>query len=187
MVVIQEYIHRDEVHAYISESGEKVMSRPHLHLFVMPVVEGKLNGKKFFPNRKSYYEFNRNLNELTVSIYGRPYGDGSKKKSLSTVEQLKIESEKAELEARRKAAQEAEKDLLNREAALRQQEQIIEEREQDVNRREVKMISFLNSDIGKKAMREYDESLRRKTLTPTRGKKQAGKIKQNIETENEFK
>lgn len=196
MVVIQEYIHRDEIHEYInsnectnsnSEKCEKVMSRPHLHLFVMPVVEGKLNGKKFFPNRKAYFEFNRKLDELTVSIYGRPYGDGSKKKSLSTVEQLKIESEKAELEARRKAAQEAEKDLLNREAALRQQEQIIEEREQDVNRREAKMISFLNSDIGKKAMREYDESLWRKTLTPTRGKKQAGKIKHSFETENEYK
>lgn len=184
--MIQEYIHRDEVHEYTNpETGEKVMSRPHLHLFVMPVVGGKLNGKQFFRNRKSYFDFNKKLDELTLSIYGRPYGDGTKKKSLSSVEQLKIESEKAELEARRKATQEAEKDIINREVALRQQEQIIEEREQDVNRKEAKMMAFMNSEIGKRAMREYDDMIRKK-LIPTRGKKQTGKIKLTTEKDAEI-
>ena len=127
------------------------------------------------------------MDNLTISLYGHPFGDGTKKKSFSTVEQLKIASEKAELEARRKAAQEAEKDLLNREAALRQQEQIIEEREQDVNSREAKMMAFINSDIGRKAMQEYNASVRRNTTTPIRGKKQAGKIKPITDTEIEIK
>lgn len=188
IVVLQWYIHRDEQHEYLNpETGKYVMSSPHVHIFVMPIVEGKLNSKKFFPNKKAFYDFNKKMDNLTISLYGHPFGDGTKKKSFSTVEQLKIASEKAELEARRKAAQEAEKDLLNREAALRQQEQIIEEREQDVNSREAKMMAFINSDIGKKAMREYDASIRRNTAIPVSGKKQAGKIKQNIETENEFK
>lgn len=187
MLLLQYYVHVDEKHPYISETGETVVSRSHVHFFVMPIIDGKLNGKKFFQNRKSYFEFNRKLDELTVSIYGRPYGDGTKKKSLSTVEQLKIESEKAELEARRKAAQDAEKDLINREVALRQQEQIIEEREQEANRREAKMMAFLNSGIGKKAMQEYNASVQRSTATPARGKKQGGKIKPITEVEIEIK
>ena len=188
MLLLQYYVHVDEQHPYMNpETGETVMSRPHVHLFVMPIIEGKLNGKKFFQNRKSYFEFNRKLDELTVSIYGRPYGDGTKKKSLSTVEQLKIESEKAELEARRKAAQDAEKDLINREVALRQQEKIIEEREQETNRREAKMMAFINSEIGKKAMQEYDAVVRRNSVTQLRGKKQGGKIKVTMEKEAEIK
>ena len=187
IVVLQWYIHRDEVHEYISESGEKVLSRPHVHIFVMPIVEGKLNSKKFFPNKKAFYDFNKKMDNLTISLYGHPFGDGTKKKSFSTVEQLKIASEKAELEARRKAAQEAEKDLLNREAALRQQEQIIEEREQAVNSREAKMMAFINSDIGKKAMQEYDASVIRNAVETVRGKKQAGKIKPITDTEIEIK
>lgn len=184
MVVLQEYIHYDEIHEYLNpETGEYVMSRPHVHIFVMPIVDGKLNSKKFFQCKKSFFEFNKNLNDLTVSIFGkgRSYFDGSKKKSLSSVEQLKIASEKAELEERRKAAQEAEKNLKKCEEALRQQEQIIEEREQDVNRREAKMMAFMKSEIGKKAMEEYEAKILM-GLAPVRGKKRTGKIKP-IETE----
>ena len=188
IVFLQEYIHFDEIHEYLNpETGKMQMSKPHIHLFVMPIVGGKLNSKKFFPNKKSFYDFNSKVDELTISIYGVPYSDGSKKKSFSTVEELKIASEKAELEDRRKAAQEAEKELLNHEAALRQQEKIIEEREQDVNRKEAKMMAFMNSEIGKKAMREYDESLRSNTVTRARGKKQSGKIKMVTENEIEIK
>lgn len=112
---------------------------------------------------------------------GRPYFDGSKKKSRSSVEQLKIASEKAELEVRRKAAQEAEKNLKEREVALRQQKQIIEEREQDVNRREAKMMAFMKSEIGKRAMEEYEAKILMRSA-PVWGKKRTGKIKP-IETE----
>lgn len=184
MVVLQEYIHYDEIHEYLNpETGEYVMSRPHVHIFVMPIVDGKLNSKKFFECKKSFFEFNNNLNELTVSIFGkgRPYFDGSKKKSLSSVEQLKIASEKAELEVRRKVAQEAEKNLKEREVALRQQKQIIEEREQDVNRREAKMMAFMKSEIGKRAMEEYEAKILMRSA-PVWGKKRTGKIKP-IETE----
>ena len=188
VVVLQWYMHRDEQHEYLNpDTGEYVMSRQHVHIFVMPIVDEKLNSKKFFPNKKAFYDFNARVDELTISIFGVPYSDGSKKKGFSTTEELKIASEKAEYEARRKAAQEAEKDLINREVALKQLEDIIEEREQDVNRREVKMMAFLNSEIGKKAMQEYNASVQRNTATPARGKKQGGKISFVREQEMEVK
>lgn len=188
VVILQANIHRDEIHEYMDpETKELVMSRPHVHLFLMPIVDGKLNSKKFFPGKKSFFDFNQKLDELTISLYGHPYGDGTKKKSRSTVERLKIASENAELEERRKAAAEQEKDLINREVALRQQEQIIEEREQEINRREAKMMAFINSEIGKKAMQEYDVVVQRNSATQLRGKKQGGKIKVTMENEAEIK
>lgn len=187
-VFLAKYIHYDEVHDYINpETGEHVTSRPHMHMYVMPVIEGKLNGKKFFPGRASLRQFHRKVDELTKEIYGFTYGNGSKKKSFDTVEHLKFESEKAELEERKIALEEKEKELINRQVAIRQQEQIVEDREQQVNRREAKMLAFLESNIGKKAMQEYNAVLRNNTVTPTRGRKQGGKIGHAIEREMEVK
>ena len=187
-VILASYIHYDEVHDYINaETGEHVMSRPHMHMFVIPIVNGRLCGKRFFPNPSSLREFHRKVDILTKEIYGFSYGNGSKKKSFDTVEHLKMESEKAEMEERRATLAEMEKELLNRQSALQQQEQIIEEREQNINRREAKMMAFINSSIGKRAMQEYDASIRRNTITPNRGKKQSGKIKPNTEVEIEIK
>lgn len=188
VVVLAKYIHYDEVHDYINpETGEHVMSRPHMHMYVMPVIDGKLNGKKFFPGRASLREFHRQVDELTREIYGFSYGNGSKKKSYDTVEHLKMESEKAEMEERKIVLEEKEKELINRQVAIRQQEQILEDREQQVNRREAKMLAFLESNIGKKAMQEYNAVLRNNTVTPTRGRKQGGKIGHAIEREMEVK
>jgi len=187
-VFIAEYIHYDEVHDYINpETGEHVMSRPHMHMYVMPIIDGKLNGKKFFPGRSSLRQFHRKVDELTKEIYGFTYGNGSKKKSFDTVEHLKMESEKAEMEERRTVLVEMEKDLMNRQVALQQQEQIIEEREQNINRREAKMMAFINSSIGKRAMQEYEATISRNTIPHARGKKQTGKIKPTTETEIEIK
>ncbi len=187
-VVLATYIHYDEVHEYINaETGEHVMSRPHMHMYVMPIINGRLCGKKFFPNPSSLRRFHRKVDELTQSIYGFSYGNGSKKKSYDTVEHLKIESEKAEIEERRSAVEEKEKELINRQVAISQQEQIVKDREQQVNRREAKMLAFLESNIGKKAMQEYNAVLRNNTVTPTRGRKQGGKIGHAIEREMEVK
>ena len=187
-VFLAKYIHYDEVHDYINpETGEHVMSRPHMHMYVMPVINGKLNGKKFFPGRSSLRQFHRKVDELTKEIYGFTYGNGTKKKSYDTVEHLKIESEKAEIEERRVALEEKEKELINRQVAIRQQEQIVEDREQQINRREAKMLAFLNSNIGRKAMQEYNAVLRNNTVTPARGRKQGGKIGHVIEREMEVK
>lgn len=159
MVVLAKYIHYDEVHEYINpENGERVFSRPHVHMYVMPVIEGRLNGKKFFQHKTSLIQLHRQIDDLTRSIYGFSYGNGTKKKSFDSVEHLKYESKKAELEKRRAALVEMEKDLINRQVALHQQELIVFEREQQVNRREAKLMSIMNSDHVKKMMQELDAS-----------------------------
>lgn len=187
MVVLAKYIHYDEVHEYINpENGERVFSRPHVHMYVMPVIEGRLNGKKFFQYKTSLIQLHRQIDDLTRSIYGFSYGNGTKKKSFDTVEHLKYESKKAELETRRAALVEMEKDLINRQVALHQQELIVFEREQQVNRREAKLMSIMNSDHVKKMMQELDVSTSENVANPVRGKKRIGKIKPTIENEIEI-
>ena len=187
MVVLAKYIHYDEVHEYINpENGERVFSRPHVHMYVMPVIEGRLNGKKFFQHKTSLIQLHRQIDDLTRSIYGFSYGNGTKKKSFNSVEHLKYESKKAELEKRRAALVEMEKDLINRQVALHQQELIIFEREQQVNRREAKLMSIMNSDHVKKMMQELDVSTSENVANPVRGKKRIGKIKPTIENEIEI-
>lgn len=187
MVVLAKYIHYDEVHEYINtENGERVFSRPHVHMYVMPVVEGRLNGKKFFQHKTSLIQLHRQIDDLTRSIYGFSYGNGTKKKSFNSVEHLKYESKKAELETRRAALVEMEKDLINRQVALHQQELIVFEREQQVNRREAKLMSIMNSDHVKKMMQELDVSTSENVANPVRGKKRIGKIKPTIENEIEI-
>lgn len=187
MVVLAKYIHYDEVHEYINpENGERVFSRPHVHMYVMPVIEGRLNGKKFFQHKTSLIQLHRQIDDLTRSIYGISYGNGTKKKSFDSVENLKYESKKAELEKRRAALVEMEKDLINRQVALHQQELIVFEREQRVNRREAKLMSIMNSDHVKKMMQELDVSTSENVANPVRGKKRIGKIKPTIENEIEI-
>lgn len=187
MVVLAKYIHYDEVHEYINpENGERVFSRPHVHMYVMPVIEGRLNGKKFFQHKTSLIQLHRQIDDLTRSIYGFSYGNGTKKKSFNSVEHLKYESKKAELEKRRAALVEMEKDLINRQVALHQQELIVFEREQQVNRREAKLMSIMNSDHVKKMMQELDVSTSENVANPVRGKKRIGKIKPTIENEIEI-
>ena len=68
MVVLAKYIHYDEVHEYINpENGERVFSRPHVHMYVMPVIEGRLNGKKFFQHKTSLIQLHRQIDDLTKS------------------------------------------------------------------------------------------------------------------------
>lgn len=81
--------HFDEVHEYTDvRSGEKVESRPHMHAFVIPEVDGKLNGKKFV-TRKDMTSINNTLQKMTQENYGCDFMDGTKKKSLGDVETVK--------------------------------------------------------------------------------------------------
>lgn len=84
--------HFDEVHEYTDvRSGEKVESRPHMHAFVVPEVDGKLNGKAFV-TRKAMTSINNTLQKMTQENYGCDFMDGTKKKSLGSVEEMKSKS-----------------------------------------------------------------------------------------------
>lgn len=81
--------HFDEVHEYQDvRSGKTVESRPHMHAFVIPEVDGKLNGKKFV-TRKAMTSINNTLQKMTQENYSCDFMDGTKKKSLGDVETVK--------------------------------------------------------------------------------------------------
>ena len=90
--IIQYYMHQDEKHAYIhAGTGERCMSRSHLQCYVVPVHNGKLNGK-WFSSRANMIKLNNSIHRMAPEQFGVTFMDGSKRKSRKTVEQLKNES-----------------------------------------------------------------------------------------------
>lgn len=96
------FIHRDEQHEYIDTDGSKCTSRPHMHMAVVPFVEGKgINGKAF-ETRSRMRALNESIDqrcreELHISFMTRRRGRTGR-----TVEELQAMSEgKAIAEARK--------------------------------------------------------------------------------------
>lgn len=99
-VVLDIKIHRDEIHEYVDPSTKKtVMSRTHGHCFMIPDVDGRLNGKKF-SSRSNMVSLNREIDELTREKYQCQFLTGEKTvdRGFQTVEQLKRSSDVAEAE-----------------------------------------------------------------------------------------
>lgn len=159
--IVQYYIHKDEKHKYLSETGETCTSRTHMHAYVIPVDrKGKLNGK-WFSNRSNMVKLNNAIHKMAQEKFGVMFMDGSKKKSRKTVEQLKnesvfretqkeLETQKAGLDARQDAVckqetaidikaeelREKEKILFQTQITLRNKEDDLKAREDDVKAQE---------------------------------------------------
>lgn len=99
--VVSAHFHADEKHNYKvkGENGEikTVESRYHLHAFVIPEVNGKLNGKQF-SSRKNMIQLNKAIDDMTLEKYGCCFMDGTKRKSRKTVEELKNSSDMLEIQ-----------------------------------------------------------------------------------------
>lgn len=113
--------HFDEVHEYVDAStGETVMSRPHMHVFVLPVVEKdgfrRLVGKDF-SKRENMVKLNNSIQKLTEDKYpGHTFMTGVKHLGKhQTVEDMKRRSkEEQALQAdKEKVKQEIEAEKLN--------------------------------------------------------------------------
>lgn len=89
--VIQAYAHVDEVHTYRDENGNLADSRAHMHVYVVPEHEDKLNGK-WFSSKANMVALNNAIHEMAKNEFDVEFMDGTKKKSKKTVEQLKNES-----------------------------------------------------------------------------------------------
>lgn len=96
-------VHFDEVHEYVDAStGETAMSRPHMHVFVLPVVEKdgfrRLVGKDF-SKRENIVKLNNSIQKLTEDKYpGYTFMTGVKHPGkYQTVEDLKARSEKEQI------------------------------------------------------------------------------------------
>lgn len=89
--IINGYLHRDEVHDYIDHGVWKT-SLEHLHILVVPEIDGKICGKKF-SGKTAMIALNNKINDICLRKYGCSFliGEPPQKK---TVEQLKEEGEK---------------------------------------------------------------------------------------------
>ena len=92
--------HFDEVHEYVDAStGETVESRPHMHVYVLPVVEKdgfrRLVGKDF-SKRENMVKLNNSIQKLTEDKYpGYTFMTGIKRPGkYQPVEDMKIQSKK---------------------------------------------------------------------------------------------
>ena len=111
--VLQCYFHFDEKHSYINaETKEQCTSRSHLHSYLIPCVDEKLNAKSF-TSRSNMIKLNNAIQEMTMRDYGIQFMDGSKKKSRKSMEELKNESRLLELENALKQEYQAKMDKLS--------------------------------------------------------------------------
>lgn len=133
---IEGAIHYDEEHEYRHpETKELVWSRVHAHYMIIPVVDGILNAKKL-SLRKNMKALNREVDDMTQAEFGCNFMDGSKRKSVKSVEELKQQSEYAELffqlDQKKKELEELEKKVQFQQNALAKRLEDIEKREQEV-------------------------------------------------------
>ena len=98
--IVAAVVHLDEVHDYVdSETGEKVQSRPHMHVMIFPTEsDGHLNHRDF-SNRTRIMMSNQAANKFCMENYGKKYETGSKRKSKKSVQKLKRESAEKAAEA----------------------------------------------------------------------------------------
>lgn len=96
--------HFDEIHDYRDpETKEVRTSRPHLHIYAVPDVGGKLNAKQYTA-RRQMVGMNAAIEAMTAAKYpGFKFQNGTKKKSKKSVEALKNDSERAEIIAKAEA------------------------------------------------------------------------------------
>lgn len=106
-------LHGDETHEYIDpDSKERVQSRLHLHVLVVPDVPGHGCNMKSWLTKSRYKEINQLLDRVCKRELGYTYQDGTKSRSRGDVERVKIKSLQAEA-----AELTAKIDMLRQEAA----------------------------------------------------------------------
>lgn len=126
--MIGAYVHFDEVHDYKdAETGKDRTSRPHIHVYMVPEVNGKLNGKAF-SSKSNMLKLNRSIHEMTKADYSLDFMDGTKRKSKKEVETLKEESRLQELNNREKELALLLKQNQQLQTTLKARESILEDK-----------------------------------------------------------
>lgn len=147
--ILNGYVHLDEVHKYTNaESGNIDTSREHFHLFVMPIIDNRLNGRDF-SNRKNMNMLNNSIQKMSLDKFNVEFMDGSKKKSTKTVEQLKNDSRFLEVQNQ---LNEQQLQLNHKARLLTGKENSLNAKESNLNAIE----SDLNDKLSKVSEREYN-------------------------------
>lgn len=135
-------IHYDEEHEYREpETKELVVSRVHGHFILVPEIAGKLNCKQM-TLRKNMKALNREIDEMTKDEFGCSFMSGKKTKSLKKVEELKQESEYAELLCQ--IGQEKE-ELTARQTALAAHKAALDARDKELQGKAERLFNVQNS------------------------------------------
>lgn len=139
--------HFDEVHEYVDAStGETAVSRPHMHVFVLPVVEKdgfrRLVGKDF-SKRENIVKLNNSIQKLTEDKYpGHTFMTGVKHPGkYQPVEDLKRRSKEAQaIQAEKeKALQEIEREKSNALQVINGEAAKLDARNKELGEREAKL------------------------------------------------
>lgn len=97
MHVVGVALHGDETHEYIDpDSKERVQSRLHLHVLVVPDVPGHGCNMKSWLTKSRYKEINQLLDRVCKRELGYTYQDGTKSRSRGDVGRVKVKSLQAE-------------------------------------------------------------------------------------------
>lgn len=94
--IVGAWTHRDEKHEYIDKiTKENVMSRTHVHIMIVPELNGKLDAKHIC-SRSNFIKLNKQIDEMTKSDYDLDYmnGKGSTKLNINTLKQLSNEAQR---------------------------------------------------------------------------------------------
>ena len=97
-VIVADYLHADEQHWYTdAETGQKRLSMAHEHIYIVPIKDGKLNGK-WFSSANNMTKLNNSMHMMFEKEFDVQFMDGTQRKSKKSVGRLKMESEKKEIE-----------------------------------------------------------------------------------------
>ena len=130
--IVSIYTHVDEIHDYIdSSTKQERTSMRHIHQYVIPNINDKLNGKAF-SSRKNMIAVNNAIEEMCQKDYGVPFMTGEKTKSTESVESLKLKSKALELDERENLVEQREEAVAHDERELDKREKAVAQRESDV-------------------------------------------------------
>lgn len=142
--IVAIFVHVDEIHDYIdSHTKQERTSMRHIHEFIIPNINDKLNGK-IFSSRKNMIAVNNAIEEMCQKDYGVSFMTGEKTKSNESVESLKLKSKALELEQRENLVEQREEAAAYDERELDKRERLLDERERVITQRESETDGYTN-------------------------------------------
>lgn len=161
--IIALYVHYDEIHNYTdAETGLERTSRAHMHVYVIPEINGKLNGKKF-SSKQNMMKLNNRIQKMTQECFGVDFMDGTKRKSKAEVETLKNKSKQREMEKLESDLKARQEQLDRREKELRYLQQVAENKREEYLDKIEKL-----PDKAQKAIKFYDTAMARRATAQSR-------------------
>lgn len=174
--VLNAYVHVDEVHEYL-DHGDMRKSLSHIHVPVVPEVDGKLNGKAF-SSRQNMIALNQRIDRAARHELGGPGFLTGTAPRRRTVEELKagsVQEAREAIQEARRAVETAEADksalteqnaLLEASASVKQgelrdlQAQVVEQQALlEHIRHEIKAESDRHQEATRRALRELAKTI----------------------------